>query len=112
MRRVSRFPAGERKCHRAACAVTKRFRTGVRYCCMSCASKDGMMRVSPVAARERALKAGKAAGEAHTRRALAAIEGLTPREAYLRGYRNGYDKGHNAGFYKGRRSMARQGAAA
>lgn len=111
MTRGQRFPAGERKCRRAACTVVKEFKTGVGYCSRSCASKDGMMRVSPKAAHERALKAGKAAGEAHTRRALEAVEGLTPREAYERGYGNGWNKGHDAGYYKGRRDARKASAA-
>lgn len=105
------FPSGVRQCRRAACQVVKQFKRGVGYCSRSCASKDGMMRVSPQKAKARALAAGKAAGEAHRRRALANVEGLTPLEAYNRGYGNGYNKGHDAGYYKGRRDARKESAA-
>ena len=111
MTRYQRFPAGERKCRREACTVVKTFRRGVGYCTRSCASKDGIMRVSPGKARERALKAGKAAGESHRRRALERLGDLSLLEAYQKGYGNGYNKGHAAGYYKGRRDARREKAA-
>lgn len=116
MTRYQRFPAGVRECRRAACKVVKEFKRGVGYCSMSCASKDGAMRVSPGAARERALKAGKAAGEAHHRRALERVDQYpTKLAAFQAGYKRGYDMGVKAGEYRGYRralnELRRQGAA-
>lgn len=66
------------------------------------------MRVSVAVAVARARKAGRAAGAARTKRAMEAVDGLTAREAYLRGYSNGYNLGYAAGYYKGRVAVRRE----
>lgn len=90
MKTRSAFPAGVRKCFREACPVVKKFRSGIAYCTMSCASQDGEMRVSPAQAVARAKKASRAAAVKRSARAAEKWANMTPAEAYEAGKKYGY----------------------
>lgn len=64
-------------------------RAGCRYCSPSCAAHGGAVAMSEEALSARGRRAAAAAAAKRHARAEAAVAGLSPLEAYRRGYRNG-----------------------
>lgn len=106
------YPAGVRKCKRAACKVVKKFRSGTAYCSQSCGSLDtrlvASMKVSPADSRRRALAAAKVAVAARKQKAYKRVEGFHPVDAYKAGYGSGFTAGRKNGYSAGYRDAIRE----